>query len=55
MDTANFLANSSHIAEFGCKPYPQPLPKDAVTLGFEKYAYDKIVSSATDAYPAAAT
>eukprot|EP00878_Enallax_costatus_P043865 GHUV01051964.1.p1 GENE.GHUV01051964.1~~GHUV01051964.1.p1 ORF type:complete len:252 (+),score=78.34 GHUV01051964.1:492-1247(+) len=43
MDDYNSLTNSSHIVKFECRPNPQPTPANAVTLGFEKYAYDKIV------------
>lgn len=45
MDSSNLVSNSNHIAKSECKAYPKPLPANAVTLGFEKYAFDKIVSA----------
>ena len=32
---------AAHIAGFGAKATPKPLPKTAITRGFEKFAYPK--------------
>lgn len=45
MEGSKFVSNINHIARFECKPYPVLQPANAVTLAFEKFAYEKIVSS----------
>ncbi|GBF95937.1 hypothetical protein Rsub_08060 [Raphidocelis subcapitata] len=38
------LANGRHIARCAAQPWPRPLPADAVTRGFEAFAYPKLAS-----------
>lgn len=48
VDHARIQANLRHMAAFESKPNPRPLPDTAVTRGFEKVAFPKLVRELQD-------
>lgn len=43
----SFEANTQHLVAFSCKPNPEELPADAVTLAYERYTHPKLTKLIT--------